>query len=150
MLRPSRCAALLAFRHTAFACLGRRQDALFELIDAASCGGAADSLGWDRARVRSPKQMDRWTWVVLAAYTQLRLARGLIADQRLPWERPRSPEQLTPWRVLRGLGDLVRLLGTPASAPTPCGRSPGRPKGRCSGPAPRYPALKAAVARAAS
>jgi hypothetical protein len=44
MPRSTRCAALLAFRQAAFACLGRRQDALFELIDAASCGGAADSL----------------------------------------------------------------------------------------------------------
>ena len=44
MPRSTRCAALLAFRRAAFACLGRRQDALFELIDAASCGGAADSL----------------------------------------------------------------------------------------------------------
>ena len=108
-----------------------------------------ERLGWDRARVRTPEQMDRWTWVILAAYTQLRLARGLIADQRLPWERPRPPGQLTPWRVLRGFGDLVLLLGTLARAPKPCGRSPGRPKGSCSGPAPRFPALKAAVARAA-
>jgi hypothetical protein len=87
--------------------------------------------------------------VILAAYTQLRLAREVIADQRLPWERPRPPGQLTPWRVLRGFGDLVLVLGTPASAPKPCGRSPGRPKGTCTGPAPRFPALKAALARAA-
>jgi hypothetical protein len=110
---------------------------------------AKERLGWDRARVRTPEQMDRWTWVILAAYSQLRLARGLIADQRLPWERPRPPAQLTPWRVVRGFGALVLVLGTPASAPKPCGRSPGRPKGACSGPAPRFPALKAAVARAA-
>jgi hypothetical protein len=64
-----------------------------------------ERLGWDRARVRTPEQMDRWTWTVLAAYTQLRLARGLIADCRLPWERPRPPDQLTPWRVLRGLAN---------------------------------------------
>lgn len=108
-----------------------------------------ERLGWDRARVRTPEQMDRWTWVVLAAYTQLRLARRLIADRRLPWERPRPPGKLTPLRVLRGFGDLVWMLGTPASAPKPCGRSPGRPKGSRSGPAPRFPALKAAVARAA-
>jgi hypothetical protein len=108
-----------------------------------------ERLGWDRARVRTPEQMDRWTWAVLAAYTQLRLARGLIADCRLPWERPRPPDQLTPWRVLRSFGDLLAPLGTPASAPKPCGRSPGRPKGSRSGPAPRFPALKAAAARAA-
>jgi hypothetical protein len=93
--------------------------------------------------------MDRWTWVVLAASTELRLARGLTADRRLLWERPRPPCHLTPWRVLRGFGDLVALLGTPASAPQPWGRSPGRPKGSRSGPAPRFPALKAAAARAA-
>jgi hypothetical protein len=93
--------------------------------------------------------MDRWTWVVLAAYTQLRLARGLIADCRLAWERPRPPSQLTPWRVLRGFGGLVGMLGTPASTPQPCGRSPGRPRGSRSGPAARFPALKAAAARAA-
>src|SRR5918997_1200571 len=86
-----------------------------------------ERLGWDRARVRTPEQMERWTWVVLAAYTQLRLARGLIGDCRLPWERPRPPSHLTPWRVLRGFGELVVVLGTPASAPKPCGRSPGRP-----------------------
>jgi hypothetical protein len=32
MPRSTRCAALLAFRRAAFACLGRRQDALFELM----------------------------------------------------------------------------------------------------------------------
>jgi Transposase DDE domain len=108
-----------------------------------------ERLGWDRARVRTPEQMDRWTWVVLAAYTQLRLARRLVADRRLPWERPRPPGQLTPWRVLRSFGDLAWMLGTPASAPKPSGRSPGRPKGARSGPAPRFPALKATAARAA-
>jgi len=35
---------LLAFRAATYHCLDRRRDALFELIDAASCGGAVDSL----------------------------------------------------------------------------------------------------------
>ena len=38
-----------------------------------------ERLGWDRARVRTPEHMDRWTWVILTAYTQLRLARRLTA-----------------------------------------------------------------------
>lgn len=50
-----------------------------------------DSLGWTKPRVRYPEQADRWTWIVLAAYTQLRLARGLVADQKLPWEKPLNP-----------------------------------------------------------
>jgi hypothetical protein len=104
-------------------------------------------LGWDKARVRTPEQMDTWTWGVLAAYAQLRLARGLVADRRLPWERPLPADRLTPLRVQRGFGDVVRALGTPASAPQPCGRSPGRPKGRRSPPAPRCPAVKTTAAR---
>lgn len=106
------------------------------------CKGA---LGWTTPRVRHPEQADRWTWLVLAAYAQLRLARGIVADQRLPWERPLPPMKLTPTRVLRSFATLLALVGTPASAPKPCGRSPGRPKGRLSGPAKRYPAIKKAA-----
>jgi DDE superfamily endonuclease len=46
------------------------------------------TLGGTTPRPRHPEQADRWTWLVLAAYTQLRLARQLTGDQRLPWERP--------------------------------------------------------------
>ena len=35
------------------------------------------TLGWTIPRVRHPEQADRWTWLVLAAFTQLRLARAL-------------------------------------------------------------------------
>jgi hypothetical protein len=103
---------------------------------------AKQSLGWTTPRPRHPEQADRWTWLVLAAYTQLRLARQLVADRRLPWERPRPPGQLSPYRVRRGFPGLLCTLGSPASAPKPSGRSPGRPKGRRSGPARRYPAIK--------
>jgi hypothetical protein len=103
------------------------------------------SLGWTTPRVRHPEQADRWTWLVVAAYTQLRLARPWIADRRLPWERPLDSGKLTPSRVRRALSALLPLLGTPASAPKPCGRSPGRPSGSRSGRATRYPALKKAA-----
>jgi hypothetical protein len=49
---------------------------------------AKGTLGWTTPALRTPEQADRWTWLVVAAYTQLRLARGLVADDRLPWERP--------------------------------------------------------------
>jgi hypothetical protein len=103
------------------------------------------SLGWTTPRVRHPEQADRWTWLVVAAYTQLRLARPWIADRRLPWERPLDPDRLTPSRVRRSLSALLPMVGTPAKAPKPCGRSPGRPMGSRSGRAPRYPALKKAA-----
>jgi DDE superfamily endonuclease len=100
------------------------------------------ALGWSTPRVRHPEQADRWTWLVLAAFTQLRLARGHVADLRLPWERRYDAGRLTPVRVHRVVSALLAELGTPAKAPKPCGRSPGRPKGRLSGRANRYPALK--------
>jgi hypothetical protein len=100
------------------------------------------TLGWTTPRPRHPEQADRWTWLVLAAYTQLRLARQLAGDQRLPWERPRPQPRLSPVRVRRGFPRLLCTLGSPATTPKPSGRSPGRPKGRCSGPAARYPAIK--------
>jgi len=106
---------------------------------------AKQTLLWTAPRPRQPEQADRWTWLVVAAYTQLRLARGLVSEQRLPWARPLPPAKLTPYRVRRGISALLAALGTPASPPKPCGRSPGRPTGRRSGPAPRYPAIKKAA-----
>ncbi len=103
------------------------------------------TLGWTTPRVRHPEQADRWTWLVVAAFTQLRLARACVADRRLPWERHYHPKYLTPTRVHRVVLTLLAELGTPARPPKPCGRSPGRPRGRRSGQAKRYPAVKKAA-----
>jgi hypothetical protein len=100
------------------------------------------SMGWTTPRVRHPEQADRWTWLVLTAFTQLRLARTCVADLRLPWERRYDTTRLTPVRVHRAVSTLLAHVSTPAEPPKPCGRSPGRPKGRLSGRAERYPALK--------
>src|SRR5215211_1123610 len=103
------------------------------------------SMGWTTPRVRHPEQADRWTWLVLAAFTQLRLARACVADLRLPWERRYDGARLTPVRVHRAVSSLLAHLGTPAKPPKPCGRSPGRPKGSLSGRATRYPTIKKAA-----
>jgi hypothetical protein len=103
------------------------------------------TLGWTAPRVRHPEQADRWTWLVLLAYAQLRLACSCADDRCLPWERPQRDRRLTPCRTLRGFATLLAAVGTPAREPKPCGRSPGRPKGRLSGRAKRHPALKKAA-----
>lgn len=100
------------------------------------------TLGWTTPRFRHPEQADRWSWLIVAAYMQLRLARACVADRRLPWERRYAPDRLSPSRVRRAVLALLVELGTPAEPPKPCGRSPGRPKGRRSGRAKRYPAIK--------
>jgi hypothetical protein len=103
------------------------------------------TLGWTTPSVCTPEQADRWTWLIVAAYTQLRLARGLVADLRLPWERPRDPRLLTPARVRRGFRRLRSMIGTPASPPKSTVAGPGRPKGTTRPPRTRYPVLKKAA-----
>ena len=88
------------------------------------------TLGWTVPKLRDPHAADRWTWLIIAAYTQLRLARTLAADLRRPWERPAPPERLTPARVRRGFRHLRAALTCPASAPKPSRPGPGRPPGR--------------------
>ena len=60
------------------------------------------TLGWAVPKIRDPATADRWTWLIIAAYAQLRLARALAADLRLSWERPAPAGRLTPARVRRG------------------------------------------------
>jgi len=108
---------------------------------------AKTALGWDKATLREPDQVSRWTWLILCGLTQLRLARPIAEDHRQRWERRRKPGTLTPGRVRRDFGRLAALAGTPASPPKPSRAGPGRPKGRTSTPAPRHPVLKRAALR---
>lgn len=100
------------------------------------------TLRWTTPKLRSPAAADRWTWLLLLAYLQLRLARDMVVDLRLPWQPPLPPERRTPARVRRGFSHLLTHLGSPVCVPKPCGRSPGRPKGKRSPPATRFPAVK--------
>lgn len=87
-------------------------------------------LGWTKPRLRDPYAADRWTWLIIVVYTQLRLARDLAVDLRRPWERPvTQPGRLTPARVRRGFRHLRGKLAVPASAPKPAHPGPGRPPG---------------------
>ncbi|MGB4779058.1 NF041680 family putative transposase [Microbacterium sp.] len=87
------------------------------------------TLGWTRPRLRDPNSADRWTWLILAAHTMLRLARPLAADHRLPWQRPLAPGELTPARVRADYRRVHATTTHPAGAPKPSRAGPGRPKG---------------------
>jgi len=86
-------------------------------------------LGWTVPKLRDPHAADRWTWLIITAYAQLRLARPLAADLRRPWERPAPPGRLTPARVRRGFRRIRAMTPCPASAPKPGKPGPGRPPG---------------------
>ncbi|MFI6340998.1 NF041680 family putative transposase [Streptomyces sp. NPDC050535] len=97
------------------------------------------TLGWTRPKLRSPEAADRWTWLVIAAHTQLRLTREAAADLRRPWEKRAEPARLTPARVRRGFRNLRPHLHSPARAPKPSTLGPGRPLGsKNRRPATRY------------
>ena len=100
------------------------------------------TLKWTTPKRRAPAAADRWTWLLVLAFVQLRLARDQVGDARLPWQRPVPPARQTPARIRRGFSPLLAQLGSPASVPKPCGRSPGRPKGKRSRPAQRFPTVK--------
>ena len=106
---------------------------------------AKQTLGWTTPSLCTPEQADRWTWIIVAVLTQLRLARRCVSDLRLPWERPRQSDKLTPTRVRRGFRQLGAALGTPANPPKPSRAGPGRPKGTTRPPRTRYPVIKKAA-----
>ena len=76
------------------------------------------TLGWTTPRIRTPEAADRWTWLLIAAYTQLRLARPLVEDRPRPWERtPATPARLLKLklrdRLLMRVSALVGSVGGP-------------------------------------
>jgi DDE superfamily endonuclease len=97
------------------------------------------ALGWTAPKLRAPEAADRWTWLIIACHAQLRLARPLADDLRLPWERPAQPGRMTPARVRRGFRNIRATLPCPAGAPKPGKPGPGRPSGsKNRRPAPRH------------
>ena len=83
---------------------------------------------------------DRWSWLVALAVWLLFLARPIVQDYPLPWQKPQ--QQLTPQRVQQGLPLIFAQFGSPARAPKRRGKSPGWPKGRRRTPKQRFKVLK--------
>jgi hypothetical protein len=86
-------------------------------------------LGWNKPLLRDPAAADRWTWLVIACYAQLYLARPLAAAVRLPWQRPPAAAAMTPGQVRAGFRHARQIAGTPARTAKPAHPGPGRPKG---------------------
>jgi hypothetical protein len=86
-------------------------------------------LGWNKPLLRAPAAADRRTWLIIACYAQLYLARPLAAARRLPWHKPLPPGQMTPGRVRAGFRHVRQIAGSPARPPKPGKPGPGRPAG---------------------
>ena len=87
------------------------------------------TLGWTRPRLRAAAGGELWTWLIIAAHTQLRLARPLAEHLRRAWEKPQTADRLTPARVRRGYRRLRPILPCPARPPKATRPGPGRPQG---------------------
>ena len=96
-------------------------------------------LLWERVRLRTPEQFERFTHVVACVRNQLCLARSL-GCVRQPWERRTG--EATPSQVRRALASILPQLGTPARVCQLRGKSPGRIKGAKISTAPRYEVIR--------
>jgi hypothetical protein len=85
-------------------------------------------LYWTLPHFQHSQTCDRWTNLVDLAFWQLFLARHLVQDQPLPWQK--AQKVLTPTRVLRAISDLFAQIGTPTQSPQTRGKAPGWPTGR--------------------
>lgn len=98
------------------------------------------ALHWTLPRFQDDLACDRWTQLVDVAYWQLFLARPLVQDQPLPWQKPQA--RLSPYRVKQGLAPIFCQIGSPAQPPQTRGKSPGWPRGRSRTKPQRFKPLK--------
>ncbi len=91
------------------------------------------------------KREERWWHLVHLAYLQLSVAREASACFPNPWERnlpQHKAMKITPTLVQRDFERLISQFGTPAKAPKPRGKPPGRQKGFQLSPRARHTVLK--------
>lgn len=101
---------------------------------------AKQTLHWTLPQLSTPEQCDRWSDLMPLLTWQLWLARDLVRDYHLPWQKPVT--NLTPGRVAQSIFPLLVKIGTPAAAPKRRGKSPGWPTGLPRTPKTRYPVVK--------
>lgn len=99
-------------------------------------------LYWTLPRVQKTDRCDRWTNLVDVAYWNVWLARDLVQDNPLPWQK--SQKKRKPERILEGSGQLLATLPFLTSTVKPRGKSPGWPRGQPRIPPVRFPLEKRA------
>ena len=95
-------------------------------------------------QLATPEQAEHWSDLLPLLTWQLWLARTLVNDVRLPWQKPQPAGHKTPGRVRQGMAGLWAAIGTPAPPPKPRGKAPGWPAGRVRTRRERYEVVKKA------
>jgi hypothetical protein len=110
-------------------------------------------LGLTLAQVTSLAGTTNWVWTVTFAYVHLLLARAAVSKLPRPWDPAprRDPGRpLTPGQVRRAWAAFSHGLGTPAAAPRPSGKAPGRAPGFQPQPRAKYPVISKKLTAAAT
>jgi len=101
---------------------------------------AKQRLHWTLPHFGTTKLAERWSDLMPLMSWQLWLAREIVRDNPLPWQK--SQTELTPGRVTQGFPALLAAIGTPAVDPKPRGKSAGWPQGQPRPKKTRYPVVK--------
>jgi hypothetical protein len=97
-------------------------------------------LHWTCPNLSTPEQSACWSDLMPLITWQLWLAREIVQDSPLPWQKPMT--QLTPGRIANSFALLLVRIGSPACDPKPRGKSPGWPTGKTRKRRTRYPLVK--------
>ena len=97
-------------------------------------------LHWTLPKLSTPKQCERWSDLMPMITWELWLARDIVTDNPLPWQK--SIDKLTPGRVAQAMGGILAAISTPARSPKPRGKSPGWTSGEPRQRRIRYPIVK--------
>jgi hypothetical protein len=89
---------------------------------------AKGRLHWTLPLLSTPEQGERWSDLMPWLTWELWLARTLVQDSPLPWQK--AQPHLSPGRVCQSLQNILVAIGTPARTCKTRGKSPGWPAGR--------------------
>jgi len=85
-------------------------------------------LMWTKPQFHDPERGDLWSTLVSLAFWMLYLARPVVADRPMAWQK--KQQELTPERVQQGWAEIFCTIGTPVRPPKTRGKSPGWPTGK--------------------
>ena len=97
-------------------------------------------LHWTLPKLSTPQQCDRWSDLMPLMTWELWLARDIVNDNPLPWQKQIS--KFTPGRVAQAMPGILVRVSTPAKPPKPRGKSPGWETGLPRHRRIRYPMVK--------
>jgi hypothetical protein len=111
-----------------------------DLLLTTGIGSSSNAYTGHYRALATPQQCDRWSDLMPIISWELWLARDIVNDNPLPWQK--AITQLTPGRVAQAMPGILMHVSTPAQAPKPRGKSPGWKTGKQRQRRIRYPIVK--------